>query len=227
MDAAPRSDRQRATAAITTRNVAALTKNVVLGPVAATSAPPSAGPTARARFMLTEPSAIACDRSAAGTSSGCSVCHVGAVHAWPAPTANRSASSVHGVTTPACASTASNSAAASIHVCAISSNRRRSTRSPIAPAGIANSSTGSDAADWISDSSVAELVNDSISHWAPTVCIHEPMLLASCADQSDRNAPCRSGSHAPFIRWRAATACEAAHDTYGASNGCMVGWRFA
>ena len=52
VDAAPRSDRQRATAAITTRNVAALTKNVVLGPVAATSAPPSAGPTARARFMF-------------------------------------------------------------------------------------------------------------------------------------------------------------------------------
>jgi hypothetical protein len=35
-------------------------------------------------------------RSAAGTSSGCSVCYVGDVSAWPVPTAKTSASSTQG-----------------------------------------------------------------------------------------------------------------------------------
>ena len=63
-----------------------------------------AGPTARARFWLTAPSEIACGRSAGPTSSGCRVCQVGEVSACPVPTANSSASSTHGVTSPAIAS---------------------------------------------------------------------------------------------------------------------------
>ncbi len=63
--------------------------------------PPMAGPTARARFWLTAPSEMACRRSAAGTSSGCSVCQVGEVRAWPVPTAKINARSTQGVTNPA------------------------------------------------------------------------------------------------------------------------------
>ncbi len=91
--------------------------------VAATSRPPIAGPTARERFMFTEPSAIACGRSAAGTSSGWSVCHVGEVQACPAPRANTSASSTTGVTSPARASTPNASTASSMNVCATSRKR--------------------------------------------------------------------------------------------------------
>ena len=165
--------------AITAKKVAALIRNTDPALVAAMSKPPIAGPTARARFMLTEPRAIACGRSAAGTSSGCSVCHVGEVHACPAPSANTSASSTSGVTSPASASTPSASAASSMNVCATSRNRLRSTRSPTAPAGTANSSTGRLAAVWISATGVAAVVSDSISHWAPTACIQPPMLLTN------------------------------------------------
>ncbi len=61
------------TTPITARNDAALTKNTSAALVAASSRPPIAGPIARARFWLTDPSAIACGRSDAGTSSGWSV----------------------------------------------------------------------------------------------------------------------------------------------------------
>ena len=66
--------------------------------VAARTAPPIAGPTARARFWLTEPNEIAWALSSGSTSSGCSVCQVGAVSAWPIPTPNISASRDHGET---------------------------------------------------------------------------------------------------------------------------------
>jgi hypothetical protein len=75
-----------------------------------------AGPTARARFWLTDPSAIACGRSDAGTSSGCSVCQVGAPAAPPIPITNSSAISSHGVNAPIADSSAKPAAASSIAV---------------------------------------------------------------------------------------------------------------
>ena len=77
--------------AITAMNVSALARNTVPGLVAARMMPPMAGPTARARFWFTEPSEIACGRSAGLTSSGCRVCQVGDVSASPVPTAKISA----------------------------------------------------------------------------------------------------------------------------------------
>ncbi|HEY1627790.1 MAG TPA: hypothetical protein VGG16_28770 [Streptosporangiaceae bacterium] len=67
---------------------------------------------------------------------------MGAVSAVPTPSAKISASKVQGVTRPARASAPSAAAAASITPCAMSRNRRRSIRSPIAPASTANSMTG-------------------------------------------------------------------------------------
>ncbi|GGM72883.1 hypothetical protein GCM10007977_088190 [Dactylosporangium sucinum] len=37
---------------------------------------------------------------------------------------------------------------------------------------------------------------DTSSHWAPTVCIHVPLLLTSIAIHSARNVGTRSGAHA-------------------------------
>jgi len=140
----------QAMTAMTATNVAALTRKTVPALVAASSTPPMAGPTARARFWFTEPREMACTRSAGGTSSGCRVCHVGEVRACPVPTAKISASSSQGVTSPASASTPSATAATSMNPCASSRNFRRSTRSPIAPAATAKSTTGRLAAVWTS-----------------------------------------------------------------------------
>ena len=133
---------------MTARNVAALTKKTVPALVAARMIPPMAGPTARARFWSTAPSEMACRRSAAGTSSGCSVCQVGEVRAWPVPTAKINARSTQGVTDPADASAPSATAATSIRLCVTSRKRRRSTRSPSAPARTAKRTTGRLAAVW-------------------------------------------------------------------------------
>jgi len=67
--------------AITARKVAALMRKTVPAEVAASTMPPMAGPTARARFWFTAPREMAWVRSAGATSSGCSVCHVGEARA--------------------------------------------------------------------------------------------------------------------------------------------------
>ena len=97
---------------------------------------------------------------------------------------NSSASRIAGVSAPASDSTASAAAASSISSCVARINRLRSARSPSAPAGTASSSTGILAAAEMALTSRADVVNESITHWAATVCIHEPMLLTNCADHS-------------------------------------------
>jgi len=67
--------------AITATKVTALIRNTVPALLTASTMPPIAGPTARARFWFTAPSEIACCRSSAVTSSGWSVCQVGEVRA--------------------------------------------------------------------------------------------------------------------------------------------------
>jgi hypothetical protein len=174
------------TAASTATNENALTPNTSAALVAASSSPPIAGPTARARFWLTDPSAIACGRSDAGTSSGWSVCQVGAPAAPPTPITNSSAISSQGVNAPIADSSASPAAASSITSCATRIRRLRSTRSPSAPDGTASNRTGMLPAAEIALSNSAELVSVVITHWAATVCIHEPMLLVNCASHRRR-----------------------------------------
>ena len=147
---AARVECQVMSTASTAANEAALTRKTVPELVAASSAPPMAGPMALARFWFTEPSEMAWTRSAGLTSSGCRVCQVGEVSACPVPTANTSASRTQGVTSPAMASAPRAVAATSMNVCVASRKRRRSTRSPTVPATIANSTTGRPAAVWTS-----------------------------------------------------------------------------
>ena len=92
---------RQAITTITAAKLAALHRNSTPALVAASSAPPIAGPTARARFWFTEPSEIACVRSSSATSSGCSVCQVGAVRPGPCRRANSSARRDHGASAPA------------------------------------------------------------------------------------------------------------------------------
>ncbi len=131
---------------ITAAKLAALIRKTAPALLAARMTPPMAGPTARARFWFTEPSEMAWVRSAGVTSSGCRVCQVGEVSACPVPTAKISASSTQGVTRPAMASAPSAAAATSMNVWVMSRKCRRSTRSPMVPARMANSTTGSPAA---------------------------------------------------------------------------------
>ncbi len=168
-----------ATAPITNRKETAFAENTTAALLAASSAPPIAGPTARARFWFTEPSAIAWGRASAGTSSGCSVCQVAAPAAPPAPITNSSASSAHGVTQPAAAKTASAADTSKHHATCVTVSRRRSTRSPRAPAGTASSKTGMLPAAGIALSSNVDDVSEVITHCAATVCIHEPTLLVN------------------------------------------------
>ncbi len=46
-----------------------------------------------------------------------------------------------------------------------------------------------------SETKIAACGTATRSHWAPTVCIQPPMLLATSANQIARNGPLRSGAH--------------------------------
>jgi hypothetical protein len=65
-------------------------------------------------------------------------------------------------------------AMANIHVSVPRISLRRSTMSPIEPAGSAKKKNGNAEAVWISAMYMGLLVNDVISHAAPTVCVNVP-----------------------------------------------------
>ena len=176
-----------ATTPITARNDAALTKNTSAALVAASSSPPIAGPIARARFWLTDPSAIACGRSDGGTSSGWSVCAIGPVRPCPTPTPHSRISSTAGVTSPARSSAPSAAADASITACPAMISFLRLSRSPSTPPGTASSSTGR-FVPWIAPTRNAELVSVVITHCAATVCIQLPTFEVSCASHHRRKS---------------------------------------
>jgi hypothetical protein len=119
----------------------------------------------------------------------------------PQPIANSSARRIAGVSAPASDSTASAAAASSISSCVARINRLRSARSPSAPAGTASSSTWMLAAVEIALTSRADVVNESITHCAATVCIHEPMLLTNCADHSLLKLGSRIGAQPDSARF--------------------------
>ena len=158
--------------------------------------PASAGPTARARFMLTAPSAAAARTSWRGTMSGMSACQGGMLTAAPAPSRKVKVSSSAGGRSPARDSPASTTPVTKVSSCTAMRRRRRSNESASTPAGRARSSIGSRLAVWTSDTSVAALGSSTSSHCAPTVCIQVPIMLPSWASQSARNAAMRSGDQA-------------------------------
>ena len=110
--------------------------------------PASAGPTARARFMLTAPSAAAARTSWRGTMSGMSACQGGMLTAAPAPSRKVKVSSSAGGMSPARDSPASTTPVTKVSSCTLMRRRRRSNESASTPAGRARSSIGSRLAVW-------------------------------------------------------------------------------
>ncbi len=127
--------------------------------------------------------------SSLGTSSGIAAAHAGPFIAEPSPRANVTISSVHGPVLPISVSAPSAAAAKSIQDCVNSSIRRRSTRSAMAPAGNPTRNTGSVVAVCTSATINGLDTRVVISHDAPIVCIHVPMLEAMAAIQIARNKP--------------------------------------
>jgi hypothetical protein len=84
----------------------------------ATITPAIAGPTARARFMLTPLSAAACGSTERSTNSGWIACHDGPATAVPHPSRNVRPSTTAGDSTPMNVRTVSTPAAASMASCA-------------------------------------------------------------------------------------------------------------
>ena len=79
--------RQLATTTAIPTNDTALRAKTQPAPAAATTTPPTAGPTARATFMFSPFNAAACGRSSRSTRSGCIACHAGLATALPQPKA--------------------------------------------------------------------------------------------------------------------------------------------
>src|SRR5262245_57786968 len=92
--------RQRKRTTITPRNEAAFRRKTAQAPVAVTITPPTAGPTARAKFRPSPVKPTAAGRSPRGAASGVVACQAGAFIAAPAPRANVRMSNNHGVVEP-------------------------------------------------------------------------------------------------------------------------------
>ena len=133
----------RATSRITPKNETTLSANAAPTPTAAMMKPASAGPTALAKLNSMPFSAEAAARSSFLTSSGRIARHVGVSIASPAESANVRPSRSHGDMNPPIVATASTVATPTIQNSVYRINLRRSTMSPIAPAGSANTKNGS------------------------------------------------------------------------------------
>src|ERR1043165_7254377 len=177
-----------------------LRKKTAHEPMAATSRPPSAGPTARAMLKATLLRETATGSSARGTSSGTMACHAGAFKAAPSPSMKVSASRTQGVVQPASVSVPSATAATSIQVCVKMSRRLRSTMSASAPPGSASRKVGEFSAVCISATMMGVGASVVISHSAPTLCIHVPTFDDTAASHSARKSDRRKGLHGDGAR---------------------------
>src|SRR6202142_1364998 len=139
-----------ATTKMTPKNDAKFATKAVATPATVMIAPPSAGPTARARLNSIPLSAEAAARSSLGTSSGRIAPHAGVSSAPPAENANVSTKSIHGDITPAMVKIARINATPIIHDSVRRISLRRSTISPAEPAGRASRKYGKEAAVCVS-----------------------------------------------------------------------------
>ena len=177
-------------------NESALRANTAATSMLAISTPATAGPTARARFMLMPPSAEAAGSWERGTSSGIRACQAGMVRVWAQPSRNVNVSSSAGVVLPAAVRAARAPAMSSAAVCTAMMSRRRSNTSANTPAGRARKNTGDMLAVWTRATRVSAAGWSTSSHCAPTVCIQVPIRLPSWASHSTRKILIRSGAHA-------------------------------
>src|SRR5882672_12696451 len=107
---------------MTPKNDAALSKKVVPEPTAATTTPPSAGPTARATLNPAEFNATADACCSRGTNSGVIACHAGSFITDPSPNRNVNSSSTHGPTQLVSVKMPSVAEASTIQPCVTSKN---------------------------------------------------------------------------------------------------------
>src|SRR6202140_2815116 len=128
---------QRATTRMTPRNDSVFKRNAVPMPANAITKPANAGPIARARLNSMPFSAEAAGKSSFETSSGKTARQVGVSNASPAESANVRTSNRTGDIFPAIVIAASTPATITIHVSVRRITLRRSTMSPMAPAGSA------------------------------------------------------------------------------------------
>ena len=133
---------QRAMTTMTPRKEAALMANAVPTPDAAITIPASAGPKARAKLNSMPLSADADARSSFGTSSGKTARQVGLSKASPAERANVRTSSSDGVICPLMVVAVRTMATLAIHTSVNKISFRRSTMSPMDPAGRAKTKNG-------------------------------------------------------------------------------------
>ena len=94
---------------------------------------------------------------------------------------------------PAIVNAASTTATATIQLSVHNTSFRRSTMSPIAPAGSARRKKGSVAAVWVNAIAAVLAPSDTISQAAPTLCMNVPMSDARSAMSRLRNIGFRSG----------------------------------
>src|ERR1700688_2297321 len=133
---------QRATTRMTPKNDSVFKRNAAPMLANAITKPANAGPTARAKLNSIPFSAEAAGKSSFETSSGKTARQVGVSNASPAESANVRTSSATGDILPAIVIAASTTATITIHVSVRRITLRRSTMSPMAPAGSAKMKNG-------------------------------------------------------------------------------------
>ena len=178
-----------------TQPVATLSANTGGTPQVAITNPAIAGPAARDTLTLTMSSRVAAANSERGTSSVIMACQVGDSMACPAPTANVNASSSAGGIMPKAVRTASRADTTMKYTWITNIIQRRSNASANTPAGSASNIIGSVLAVWTSGTMVAAFGSFTNSHWAPTICPHDPILAITTPSHSQKKARCRNGAN--------------------------------
>src|SRR5580658_6329117 len=188
----------RNTTRITPTNETALIRNAIPTPAAATTAPASAGPMARAKLNSIPLSADAAARSSFPTSSGITARQVGDSKASPQDKAKVRISSSRGDISPASVNPATSDATAIIHVSVPRMILRLSRMSPTAPAGRASTKNGIADAVWISATYIGPALSDTINQAAPTLCMKVPISETTFAVSRLRNVGVRNGRQRLF-----------------------------
>ena len=155
--------RQARSTAITPRKVSPSSTKTIVGPAAATTKPPMAGPSVRATLTLTPLSVIPAPSSSFGRSSGMAACQAGSLKALAIPSTKASTSKIQGVTTPAKLKIASVPTVMAIASWETIRRRRRSIMSASAPAGSPNRKKGRLSAVRSKDTMSGDGVSDDIS----------------------------------------------------------------
>src|SRR5580704_10241241 len=186
---------QRATTRITPKKDKVFNRNAAPIPANAITKPASAGPTARAKLNSMPLSADAAGRSSFSTSSGKTARQVGVSNASPADRAKVRMSSSTGDILPAIVIIASATATTTIHISVNRITLRRSTMSPMAPAGRARIKNGRADAVCVRATYIGPALRDTISQAAPTLCINVPTSETTSATSKLRKVDDLRGRH--------------------------------